>query len=149
MLYQGHRFLGGINHFWMAVSVWKTNLVVEDIVRQKRKKMWPKCGIFWGLNDVWQSDWSLVCWIWIAKPSTKFRPSNDPDTKRQSSECHSSNSPRPRKERSNSKINIMLICCFDSQGLVPKEFVLPGHNVNKQYYREVLERLRKRFFVSY
>ena len=28
MLYQGHGFLGGIKHFWMAVRVWKTNLVV-------------------------------------------------------------------------------------------------------------------------
>ena len=23
------------NHFWMAVRVWKTNLVVEDLARQK------------------------------------------------------------------------------------------------------------------
>ena len=35
MLYQGHRFLGGINYFWMAVRVWKTNLVLEDLARQK------------------------------------------------------------------------------------------------------------------
>ena len=35
MLYQGHRFLGGIKHFWMAERVWKTNLVVEDVARQK------------------------------------------------------------------------------------------------------------------
>jgi hypothetical protein len=39
LLYQGHRFLGGIKRFWMAVSVWKTNLVLEDLARQKRKKM--------------------------------------------------------------------------------------------------------------
>ena len=38
MLYQGHRFLGGIKHFWMALSVWKTNLVLEDLARQKRTK---------------------------------------------------------------------------------------------------------------
>jgi len=76
MLYQGHGFLGGIKHFWMAVRVWKTNLVLEDLARQKRTKMWPKCGISWGLIDVWQSEWSVVCWIWIAKPSTKFWPSN-------------------------------------------------------------------------
>ena len=31
MLYQGHRFIGGIKHFWMAVSVWKTNLVLEEM----------------------------------------------------------------------------------------------------------------------
>ena len=70
MLYQGHRFLGGIKHFWMAVKVWKTNLVVGDFARQKRTKMWPKWGISWGLIDVWHSEWSVVCWIWIAKPST-------------------------------------------------------------------------------
>jgi len=39
MLYQGHRFLGGIKHFWMAVRVWNMNLVLEDLARQKRKKM--------------------------------------------------------------------------------------------------------------
>ena len=35
MLCQGHRFLGGMKHFWMAVRVWKTNLVLEDLARQK------------------------------------------------------------------------------------------------------------------
>jgi len=30
MLYQGHKFLDGIKRFWLCVSVWKTNLVVED-----------------------------------------------------------------------------------------------------------------------
>jgi len=76
MLYQGHRFFGVIKHFWMAVRVWKTNLVLEDLARQKRTKMWPNWGISWGLIGVWQSEWSVVCWIWIAKPSTKFWPSN-------------------------------------------------------------------------
>ena len=76
MLYQGHGFLGRIKHFWIAVSVWKTNLVLEDLARQKRAKMWPKWGISWGLVDVWQSEWSIVWGIWIAKLSTKFWPSN-------------------------------------------------------------------------
>ena len=76
MLYQGHRFLSGIKHFWMAMRVWKTNLIVEDTARQKRMKMWRKWGISWGLIDVWQSEWPVVCWIWITKPSTKFWPSN-------------------------------------------------------------------------
>ena len=60
MLYQGHRFLDCIKHFWMAVIVWKTNLVVEELARQKRTKLWPKWGISWGLIDVWQSEWSAV-----------------------------------------------------------------------------------------
>jgi hypothetical protein len=38
MLYQGHRFLGGIKHFWMAVSVWNTNLILKDLGRQEGRK---------------------------------------------------------------------------------------------------------------
>jgi len=68
--------LGGVKHFWMTMREWKTNLVLEDLTRQKRTKMWPKWGISWGLIDVWQSEWSVVCWIWIAKPSMRFWPSN-------------------------------------------------------------------------
>jgi len=45
---------------------------------------------------------------------------------------------------SKSKIKTMLICFLDSQGVVHTEFVPQGQTVNKQYYREVLERLRKR-----
>jgi len=48
------------------------------------------------------------------------------------------------KESKNEQIETMLICFFNSQG-VHKEFVPQGQTVNKQYYREVLERLRKRF----
>ena len=71
----------------------------------------------------------------------------DPDTKLQNSERHTSNSPRPKKARmSKSKIKIMLICSFDSQGVVHKEFVPQGQTVDKQYYREVLERLIKRVY---
>ena len=33
---------------------------------------------------------------------------------------------------------------FDSQGIVHKELVPPGQTVNQTFYREVLERLRKR-----
>jgi len=69
----------------------------------------------------------------------------DPDTKRQSREWHTANSPRAKKARmSKSKIKSMLICFFDSQGIVHKEFVPPGQTVNQTFYREVLERLRKR-----
>ena len=51
--------------------------------------------------------------------------------------------PVPRR-MSKSKIKSMLICFFDSQGIVHKEFVPPGQIVNQTFYREVLERLRKR-----
>ena len=58
----------------------------------------------------------------------------DTDTKRQSSEWHTSNSPRPKKAKMDkSKIKTTLICFFDSQGVVQKEFVPQGQTVNKQY----------------
>ena len=69
----------------------------------------------------------------------------DPETKRHSREWHTANCLRPKKARmSKSKIKSMLICFFDSQGIVHKEFVPPGQTVNQTFYREVLERLRKR-----
>jgi len=71
----------------------------------------------------------------------------NPETKRQSRKWHTANSPRPKKARmSKSKIKSMLICFFflDSQGIVHKEFVPPGQTVNQTFYREVLERLKKR-----
>jgi len=69
----------------------------------------------------------------------------DPETKRQSWEWHTVTCPRPKKWRmSKSKIKSILICFFDSQGIVHKEFVPPGQTVNQTFYREVLERLRKR-----
>ena len=53
---------------------------------------------------------------------------------------HSANSPRPKKARiSKSKFKSMLICFFDSQGFVHKEFVPPGQTVNQTFYREVLD----------
>ena len=68
-----------------------------------------------------------------------------PKTKRQRREWHTANAPRPKKARiSKSKIKSMLICFFDSQGIVHKEFVPPEQTVNQTLYWEVLERLRKR-----
>jgi hypothetical protein len=52
-----------------------------------------------------------------------------------------------KKSRTNKlKIQSMLICFFDSQGVVHKEFVPQGQTVNKQYYRKGLEWLRKRIY---
>jgi len=69
----------------------------------------------------------------------------DPEKKCQSWEWHIVNSPRPKKARmSKSKIKSMLICFFESQGIVHKEFVPPGQTVNQTFYLEVLERLRKK-----
>ena len=67
------------------------------------------------------------------------------DPVQQSSEWHKSNSPRLKKPRmTKSKIKFILICFFDSQGVVHKEFVPQLQTVNKEYYRDVFERLRKR-----
>ena len=46
---EGTGFLGGMKHFWMAVRVWKTNLVLEDLARQKRRK----CDQSEGCHGVW------------------------------------------------------------------------------------------------
>ena len=69
----------------------------------------------------------------------------DPETKRQSKECHTSVSPRLKKARmGKSKIKSTLICFFDSPGIVHTEFEHQGQTINQFYYREILERLRKR-----
>jgi len=66
------------------------------------------------------------------------------ETRRQSREWHTANSPRPKTTRmTKSKIKLMLICFLDSQGIVHREFVPPGQTVNQTFYWEVLERLRK------
>ena len=72
----------------------------------------------------------------------------DPETKRQSREWHSTNSPRPKKARmSKSKIKSMLICFFDIQGVVHKEFVLPGQTVNQTFIGKSLRDSGKSWHV--
>ena len=58
--------------------------------------------------------------------------------------AHCKLSPPKKARMTKSKIKSMLICFFDSQGIVREEFVPPGQTVNQTFYREVLERLRKR-----
>jgi len=70
---------------------------------------------------------------------------NDPETKLQSEEWHTKRSPRPKKAcMSRSRVKTMIIVFFDSLGIVHKEFVPPGQTVNHAFYKDVLERLRKR-----
>jgi len=58
----------------------------------------------------------------------------DLDTKHQSREWHIANSPHPKKaSMSKSKIKSMLICFFDSQGIVHKECVPPGQTVQSNF----------------
>jgi len=56
--------------------------------------------------------------------------------------CKLSPSQESENEQIQNKINAHFF--FDSQGIVHKEFVPPGQTVNQTFYREVLERLRKR-----
>jgi hypothetical protein len=68
----------------------------------------------------------------------------DPETKQQSSQWNSPNSPRPKKARQvRSNVKSMLIVFFDIQGIVHKESVPPGQTVNGTFYCEVLKRLRE------
>ena len=69
----------------------------------------------------------------------------DPKTKRQSEERHTKSSPRPKRARmSRSRVKTMIIVFFDSRGIVHKEFVPPRQTVNHAFFKDVLERLRKR-----
>lgn len=69
----------------------------------------------------------------------------DPETKRQSVEWKSKNSPQAKKTRKvPSKIKTMLITFFDSKGIIHKEFVPTGQTVTAAYYLEVLKRLMAR-----
>jgi hypothetical protein len=67
----------------------------------------------------------------------------DPEIKQASSQWKHSNSPRPKKARQvRSNVKIMLICFFDVNGIVHKEFVPPGQTVNQYFYLDILKRLR-------
>ena len=66
------------------------------------------------------------------------------ETKTQSSQWKSPGSPRPKKARQvRSNIKSMLICFFDQNGIVHKEFVPPFQTVNEVFYVEVLRRVRE------
>ena len=67
----------------------------------------------------------------------------DPETKHQSSQWKSADSPRPKKVRQvRSKMKVMLIVFFDMEGIVHYEYVPQGQTVNQQFYLQVLKRLR-------
>ena len=67
----------------------------------------------------------------------------DVETRMQSSQWMGKGSPRPKKARmSQSKIKVMFVVFFHWKGIVLHEFVPRGQMVNKQFYQEVLARLR-------
>ncbi|GFT99722.1 protein GVQW3 [Trichonephila clavipes] len=68
----------------------------------------------------------------------------DPETKQQSSQWKTPGSPRPKKERQvRSKIKVMLIVFFDADGIVHHEFAPQDQTVNKEFYLDVMRRLRE------
>ena len=68
----------------------------------------------------------------------------DPETKLQSSQWKSPESPRPKKAcMQKSKLKTMLICFFDQEGIIHWEFVPPGMTVNADFYCDVLRKLRE------
>jgi hypothetical protein len=61
----------------------------------------------------------------------------DPETKRQSTEWHTSVFPKPKKAKmSKSKVKTMLVF-FDVKGVVHKEFLPQGQTINAPYYVDV------------
>jgi hypothetical protein len=66
----------------------------------------------------------------------------DPETTMQSSEWHTSSSPRPKKSRATkSNIKVILVAFFDDEGIVHREFVPTGTSVTAAFYVDVLRRL--------
>lgn len=68
----------------------------------------------------------------------------DMPTSQQSSEWRVGDEPKPKKPRqSRSKIKVLLTVFFDCEGVVHAEFLPDGQTVNKEYYLQVMRRLRE------
>ncbi len=68
----------------------------------------------------------------------------DIETKAQSSQWKTPEEPRPKKARQvRSNVKVLLTVFFDYHGVVHQEFLPKGRTVNKEYYLEVMRRLRE------
>lgn len=68
----------------------------------------------------------------------------DVETKAQSSQWKHPESPRPKKARQvRSNVKVLLTVFFDYNGVMHYEFLPQGRTVNKEYYLEVMRRLRE------
>ena len=66
------------------------------------------------------------------------------ETKAQSSQWEHTKSTRPKKARQvRSNVKVLLTVFFDYHGVVHQEFSPQGRTVNKEYYLEVMRRLRE------
>ena len=64
--------------------------------------------------------------------------------KQQSSQRKRTSSPRPQKARQScSSMKSMLIIFFDIRSIIHREFLHQGQTVNKEFYCDVLRRLRE------
>jgi histone-lysine N-methyltransferase SETMAR len=67
----------------------------------------------------------------------------DPETKVQSLQWKTPNSPRPKKAHQvRSQVKVMLTVFFDYQGVVHHEYAPKGLTIIKEHYIDVLRRLR-------
>jgi len=74
----------------------------------------------------------------------------DPESKQASSQWKTPRLPQPKKIRQvRSNVKTMLICFFNIQGIVHREFVPRGQTVNQEFYLGVLKRLRKRVWRTW
>nr|APL98289.1 putative DD34D transposase [Bactrocera tryoni] len=97
----------------------------KDLIKESRKDINYKYSIVTG-DETW-------CFQY------------DPETKRQSAEWKHPDEPSPKKSRlQKSKIKTMLICFYDSEGIVHREFVPPGQTINAVFYLGVMKRLLSR-----
>jgi hypothetical protein len=68
----------------------------------------------------------------------------DPETKQQSSQWKSQQSPRAKKARQvRSSTKTMLLISFDMKGFVHREFVPPNTTANSDFYCHALRRLKE------
>ncbi|XP_046959645.1 protein GVQW3-like [Vanessa cardui] len=68
----------------------------------------------------------------------------DVETKTQSSEWKRPDEPRSKKARqARSNVKVLLTVFFDYKGVVHHELLPTGRTVNKEYYKEVMQRLRE------
>jgi histone-lysine N-methyltransferase SETMAR len=68
----------------------------------------------------------------------------DPETKQQSSQWKTLNSPQPKKARQVwNSVRSTLICFSDTEGIMHKEFAPPGQRVNGNFCCDVLRGLRE------
>ena len=66
----------------------------------------------------------------------------DPESKFQSLQWKHLESARPKKAQVRSNVKVMLACFFDFRGIVHYKYAPEGQTIYKEYYLEVLRRLR-------